>query len=58
MLRYCHRPPWRSPPPGTVRVAVGGDEHVDDLPVVVDRPVDVAPDSVVQNRLSQSYGPL
>jgi hypothetical protein len=34
-------------PSGAVSVAAGGDEHVDDLPVLVNRPVHVAPDALV-----------
>jgi hypothetical protein len=33
-------------PPGRVSVPAGRDQHVDDLPVLVDRPVHVPPDSV------------
>jgi hypothetical protein len=36
---------WKKPA-GAVGVAAGGDEHVDDLPVLVDGAVDVAPDTV------------
>jgi DNA-binding transcriptional LysR family regulator len=33
-------------PAGTVDVPPAADEHVDDLPVLIDGPVDVAPDTV------------
>jgi hypothetical protein len=41
-----HRERLLEEPPGRLGVAAGREEHVDDLPVLVDRAVDVPPDPV------------